>query len=141
MPNLVVDASVAVKWYLEEPESAKARLLLDAGHVLLAPDLVLSEIANALWKANRSGRVSAEMVGEALAGAPRLFDILVETQSLLVEAAQIAMKLGHPVYDCVDVVASTRLRAPLVTSDAKLVTKLAGTPDASNVVLLADWKP
>jgi predicted nucleic acid-binding protein len=44
----VVDASVALKWALEEPGSDRARLLSSAR--LEAPDLLPIECANVLWK-------------------------------------------------------------------------------------------
>ncbi len=44
-----------------------------------------------------------------------------------------------PIYDCVYVVASRRIGARLITADSKLIAKLAGTPDGSNIVHLADW--
>jgi predicted nucleic acid-binding protein len=47
--TLVVDASVAVKWVVEEPRTEEA-LLLRATSRLLAPDLLVAECANILWK-------------------------------------------------------------------------------------------
>ena len=48
MTRYVIDASVAIKWYLPEPDDDKARLLLVGGHDLLAPDLMLIEVSNIL---------------------------------------------------------------------------------------------
>ena len=56
--RLVVDASVAVKWLLEEEYSADARRLLEQGHELYAPRLLASEIGNSLWKNVRTGNWS-----------------------------------------------------------------------------------
>jgi predicted nucleic acid-binding protein len=51
----VLDASVALKWVLNEPDAAKARPLRDdfrnAVHELIAPDSFTLEIAHALTKA------------------------------------------------------------------------------------------
>jgi hypothetical protein len=41
---------------------------------------------------------------------------------------------------CVVVVASRRTGASLVTPDEKLIAKLAGSPDAANIIHTADWK-
>jgi predicted nucleic acid-binding protein len=50
----VIDASVALKWFLTEEESNGADVLFEAflkGRTdLLAPDVLLLEVANALWK-------------------------------------------------------------------------------------------
>ncbi|MGO9268535.1 MAG: type II toxin-antitoxin system VapC family toxin [Candidatus Binataceae bacterium] len=52
--GVVVDASLAIKWVLEEPHSAEAGALLngwaEAGNTLLAPALFLYEVANVLTK-------------------------------------------------------------------------------------------
>jgi predicted nucleic acid-binding protein len=44
--RLVIDASVAVKWVVPEPESDRAEALLD--HPLVGPDLLFAECANVL---------------------------------------------------------------------------------------------
>jgi predicted nucleic acid-binding protein len=50
----VVDASVVLKWFLPEPDSAAADFLLEKflndEVELVAPDLILVEAASALWK-------------------------------------------------------------------------------------------
>ena len=50
MTTLVIDASVAIKWFLPERYSINAIRLLDAGHELVAPDLVFPECGNVLRK-------------------------------------------------------------------------------------------
>jgi predicted nucleic acid-binding protein len=54
---VVVDASVAIKWFIQEPDRTAARLLLEPDKRLLAPELLVAEVANAIWK--RSSRVRA----------------------------------------------------------------------------------
>src|SRR5688500_4615632 len=44
--RLVVDASVAVKWYVPEPDNQRAFTILSSGSRLLAPDLLISEVGN-----------------------------------------------------------------------------------------------
>ena len=56
---LVVDASIAVKWVLPEPDSERARALILRGD-LTAPDLLRLEVANALWKQARRGAITPE---------------------------------------------------------------------------------
>jgi len=48
--KFVADASVVIKWYVPEPGSAKVPALLGGGNVLIAPDLLVPELANILWK-------------------------------------------------------------------------------------------
>ena len=42
--KLVVDASVAVNWYVPEVGSAQAAALLDSDAELLAPDLLVAHV-------------------------------------------------------------------------------------------------
>lgn len=57
---IVVDASLGVKWVLDEPYSAQARTLLAFWNrevtALLAPALFEDEVANALFQVMRRGR-------------------------------------------------------------------------------------
>jgi predicted nucleic acid-binding protein len=55
---IVVDASVAVKWFVKEDGHEAALGLLAHAH-LSAPDLVFAETANVLWKKLRRNRLRA----------------------------------------------------------------------------------
>lgn len=60
MKRVVVDASVAVKWFLPEIHGEAAARLLEGRHVLLAPDLLFPEVGNVLWKRVSRGELSEE---------------------------------------------------------------------------------
>ena len=70
MSSVVVDASIAVKWVLDEPDSARARALLGAwasqGVVLLAPALLAYELANILRQQNRRNILTLDEAREGL---------------------------------------------------------------------------
>ena len=55
----VVDSNVAIKWVLNEPDSAKALAIrldfVNQVHELLAPDVFPIEVAHALSRAERKG--------------------------------------------------------------------------------------
>jgi predicted nucleic acid-binding protein len=46
---LVVDASVALKWVLQEPDNLLAEALLSSAEELFVPELWLHQAANVLW--------------------------------------------------------------------------------------------
>ena len=72
MSKLVVDASVAAKWLVTEPLSDKALDVLGSSDEY-APDLLLAEVGNILWKKARRGEVSpseARRIAGALVAAP-----------------------------------------------------------------------
>ncbi|MCJ8283045.1 MAG: type II toxin-antitoxin system VapC family toxin [Rivularia sp. ALOHA_DT_140] len=60
MSSYVVDASVAIKWFLPQVYADNARLLLTNNHNLLVPDLIFPEVGNILWKEVRFGLATAE---------------------------------------------------------------------------------
>ena len=118
--SLIVDASIAVKWVVEEPGSAAARALLSNGERLIAPDLVLAEIGNAVRKKLSHGIIPREQAVLAARTAERAFDHLVPTRLLAFSAIELALDLNHPVYDCFYLVLAARERLPLITADDRL---------------------
>ena len=116
--SLIVDASVAVKWVAEEPGSAKARDLIGSGQRLLAPDLVLVEVGNALRKKLARGVQMVE----------RAFDELFPARPLVHAAIRLALDLRHPVYDCVYLALAAREGLAVFTADERLfrVARSAG---------------
>ena len=65
--TLVVDASVALKWVLEEPDSHLAQALTEGEEEVLVPDFWLNEAANVCWLQVRKGKWSADEAREGLA--------------------------------------------------------------------------
>jgi predicted nucleic acid-binding protein len=119
MTLIVVDASVAFKWVVEEEGSDAAADL--ARHELWAPDLLRAECANALWAKARRGELDdAEVVerNDALATVPMT---LVGQQDLLADAVLLALELGHPVYDCLYLALAVQRDTYVVTADRRLL--------------------
>jgi predicted nucleic acid-binding protein len=137
--QVVVDSCVAVKWVVREEDSDKAIELLSRDLQLIAPDFVLLEIANVLWKNVKRGLLAADGASARLADVPGFFNKLVSTPELVMDAFALGDAIDVPVYDCAYVVAARRAGARLVTADSKLVAKLAGTADADRIVHLSSW--
>jgi predicted nucleic acid-binding protein len=119
----VVDASIALKWVVEETGTADALVLRQRAR-LIAPDLLLAECANILWKKVRRDELSkdeAVLAARLLEGA----DIeLVPTRSLLDSATSIAIDLDHPAYDCMYMALAAASGCRFVTVDDRLLRKL-----------------
>ena len=62
--TIVIDASVALKWVLDEPGTEAADALRDRR--LIAPALWFVEAANALWRGAKIGQLVSDEVGELL---------------------------------------------------------------------------
>ena len=140
--TLIVDASVALKWFLDdEPHAPTARALLDTSEPLLAPDLILAEVCNAAWLGMRADRLSqtqAEMIARSL---PALFQMLVSGATLAERAVMIASQLNHPVYDCFYLALSEGRDLILVTADARLLRKIRNTIWMGRTRSLAGYGP
>lgn len=136
----VVDSGVCVKWLIKEEHSEKAIGLLSSNLELVAPDIVLVQAANVLWKTAKRGLLTPQQAEARLTDLPSFFGRLLPMFDLAPEALALGMAINVPIYDCVYVVASRRAGASLVTADSKLMANLAGTSDHSSVIHIADWK-
>ena len=124
---LVVDCSVAVKWFLEEPGDREALALLRAGERLVAPELIVAEIVNVLWKRLTSGAIEPSQAADVPRELPRLFAELCSLATLAERALAIAEELRHPAYDCFYLALAEARDARLVTADRRFAERLAGT--------------
>lgn len=129
--TLVIDASVAVKWVLDEA-GADAAFALQT-QPLTAPALWLVEAGNALWKRVSRGELSPEGADirlAALGGSP-VMTTPVELD--LAAALSLATALNHPIYDCLYLAAAIREDAVTVTDDARFLRAVSGTAYAGRV--------
>ncbi|HEX4643221.1 MAG TPA: type II toxin-antitoxin system VapC family toxin [Candidatus Acidoferrales bacterium] len=132
MNLVVVDASVGAKWFLPEKDETltdKAVGLLeryDAAEIrFVVPDLFYVEIASAIWKAVRVGRVSRAFGDQALALLIHRQFPSVPSPKLLDRAFQIAADYRRTVYECLYVSLAIDSQATLITADERLANALA----------------
>lgn len=129
-PQVVIDASVAVKWLHEEAKTNKALHLLDkitSGTVVaIVPDLIMYEVTNALVRG----------IGKPLAEANDAVDLLLEipwqviapAPTILKDAIQLAVNQPKlSIYDAIYVAIASHYEATVITDDQKL-HKLVGAP-------------
>ena len=76
---LVVDASVAVKWFLDEPGDREARTLVEGIEPLIAPELIVAEVLNAIWKRLMAGEADTRQGPHVALALPR---VLAQIHSL-----------------------------------------------------------
>jgi predicted nucleic acid-binding protein len=123
MSRLVVDSSVAIKWFVDEDESEDA-LRLRNRHQLVAPDLLVAECVNAFWKKARRGELTAEEAVLACQSLARTGVVLQDMSELAATAGTLAIAFDHPAYDCFFLALSATEGLPYVTSDLRFVRKL-----------------
>jgi predicted nucleic acid-binding protein len=140
--DYVIDATIAVKWVVPEPGQERALALrrLD----LAAPELLVPECANMIWKKHRRGELSDEEARTALSvlgqATVRLFPMFTDLRA----ATELAIALGHPAYDCFYLALAERTRRILVTADKRLigvVERWAPQRFAGRVISLDDLGP
>ena len=135
--TLVIDASVAFKWFAAEVDRDKALALLGGGETLIAPDLVVSEVLSALWKAARIGFMTERQAHESLQPLERAFGRLVPSLTLAKRAAKVAFSLDYPVYDAFYIALAEQERCAMITADERLLRKIRGTGFSKQVRKLA----
>jgi predicted nucleic acid-binding protein len=124
----VLDSSIAVKWVIAEADTPAAVQLRDdfvgGVHELISPDCFPLEVAHAIVKAERQGRIKA---GD---GALFLTDILTTlpdlrpSMPLLARAFMTATAARMGVYDCLYVALAEQEQCDLVTADDRLIRNL-----------------
>jgi predicted nucleic acid-binding protein len=134
---LVVDASVAVEWLFDEPDSDLAKSLKDRR--LLAPDLLLLECCSVIWRNLASGRLAPDAVPEALAILRTAPVRLRGPELLLDEILRYATLLRHPVYDCAYLALAVVNDLRVVTADRRFARAVKADDGlARHIVLLGD---
>jgi predicted nucleic acid-binding protein len=128
---IVVDASLGVKWFLDEAGSDDAlAVLIEHRSNIIAPDLFAVEVAAALVREINAQRDEDARYGWELARLMALFEsdavALRRAEPKLVgHAAEIAIEIGHPLKDCVYLALAVKEGCDLVTCDARFAAKAA----------------
>jgi predicted nucleic acid-binding protein len=131
-PRLVLDASVAVKWYLNDEDHAQ-----EAAHVLtaytasavtlLAPDHIRYEVASALRNAVRVKRLTGEIARRDITNFLELHIQTVESDSLIRAAFDYALHYDCALYDGLYLALADMAQCPLIHADRRLHNTLAGS--------------
>ena len=135
--RLVVDASIAVKWLVEEENSEAADNILDGRHELHAPRLMVSEVGNTLWRKAKMGEIERSLAGALAAAIPEMGVHWSDDEAISADAVRLAVALDRSVYDCVYLALANRIGATLVTADERFANALAGTEHGGAVVTLS----
>jgi predicted nucleic acid-binding protein len=124
---LVVDASVAVKWFIPECGSIEAIKLLDGRHQLFAPDIIRPEVGNILWKLYTRRLLTGDEASQIIENFLSLPMEICSSESLLASAFEIASVAGRTVYDSLYLALAVERNAVVVTADQRMVNALKNT--------------
>ena len=121
---LVIDASIAIKWYLPEIHAGAALQYLDESLTLLVPELFYTEFGNILWKKCRVGEISIAEAHGILDEIGRVPLQQHDIHSILKPAFELATVHNSSVYDCVYLALAVTGGCQMVTADRKLFDKI-----------------
>lgn len=134
----VVDASVAVKWFVRENLQTMAMRLLDDAPRLHAPDWIVHEVSHAAFKKWRDREIGSEQAMAMVRALPGFMTRLHRSVDFSDRALAIAMVLGHPVYDCLYIACAEAIDGTVVTADKRLQNAVEDTGFAPLVRHLED---
>lgn len=139
---MVLDACVAVKWLVPEADSEKAQDVLSGWNQglidLVAPALLLAEVANVLWKKAQRKEIDSGHAALLFKDFRLLSLPLVPVEPLVVHALDFSFLYKHSVYDCIYVALAARERCILLTADEKLFRTFR-LPVRRMIRLLKEW--
>ena len=140
--NFVVDAGVAVKWYVPEVHEADAKRFLSPVFTLHVPELFFPEFGNIIWKKARLLKTPeiSEAEGAAILELLEGVALTVHSMAQLLKAAfDLAMSAARPtVYDSYYLVLAKTLNCRFVTADQVFYESLNAGPFSPYLLWVTD---
>jgi predicted nucleic acid-binding protein len=118
--RLILDASGAIEVVLDRGKAKLFTRALEEAEEVLAPDLLVAEVVNTVWKYHRFENLSATACDRAIELAIGLVDVLVSCAELHREAFLLARVARRPAYDMFYLALARREDGILLTADAAL---------------------
>jgi predicted nucleic acid-binding protein len=122
--KIVVDASVAIKWFLRENLNEEADRLLGGDYRIIAPDFILLEAANIVWKKIMRDELDERDCDFILNGLKGFLSELHPFESLIDRTQKLANQLKHPIYDCLYLAVACENNAAVVTADRRFYDRV-----------------
>jgi predicted nucleic acid-binding protein len=138
MSVFVVDASVAIKWFVPEIHASDALRLRNPSYALHAPALFDAEMANIVWKKLQRGELTQADADDIAKALPNLPIVRHPILPLLTAAFDFACQTRRSVYDSLYIALAAQWGSKLVTADRHLVNALNSTPHSSVICWVED---
>ena len=135
----VVDASVVAKWYFQEEHSDRADALLEQSNEILAPDILLVEVAALAWQRARRGEINEATADRIVAELRKVPLDLRPTAELVSAALPLALQKGITLFDGFYIALAVQSGCPLITADRHLYDALRTDPLAEHALWIGDF--
>jgi predicted nucleic acid-binding protein len=142
--NLIIDASVLIKFFVPEVLSSKAEQLLarveDGSVRLFAPDLIYAEAGNTLWKKHRLKELSRseiDKITDLIISIPLKVEL---SKALFPLAIDIAIAYQVTVYDALYLSMAKVYETQMLTADKKLFDMTARTNLKKSMMWLGGYE-
>lgn len=126
MNQIIIDANVIVKWFIEEEGSDKARILqkryIEGEIELIIPSLLFFEVLNALKYSKLFNQVELNDAGESLENYG--FTVIAIKKKIRESMVKIAVEHDMSIYDASYIGLSIIVGCVLITADEKIIKKL-----------------
>lgn len=141
MRRIVIDASVALKWYLADEEHSQKALGLLEKYIsneleMLAPSLLEYEVINGLVIAKKRGRIQEDKILMAIDGFISL-ELKLKNLSLYYPQVIHYCKVSRSTYDASYLALADQEKIPLITADKDLFN--AVKKDLKWIIWLGDF--
>jgi predicted nucleic acid-binding protein len=136
---VVVDPGVAIKWFVEEPLRPQARSLLVNRHELIAPDILISGVAELARQKATNSEIATEQAASIVRNIalPAFISAFVESPRLRNRAFALALQCGRPVHDCFYAACAEATSTALISTDEAFLQALQAEGVALRGVSLA----
>ena len=119
---MIIDASVLLSAFFPDEAQAQAQAVLrrhaEGRERLKAPTLIVYEVTNAVWQAERRGRISSAQADEIVRATAGLDVELLPLQ--WGESLPLARRFARSAYDAAYLTVAERQGEPLITADERL---------------------
>lgn len=138
MSTYTVDACVAAKWFFPEVHTDAAVKLLKNQHDLIAPELIHAEVANIVWKKQRTKEIDAEVARDAIKTFSQFVIEKVRHRNIIHAALDLAMAYDRTVYDSLYLATAIYTDSTLVTADKKFYNAINRSDYAEKIMWIED---
>ena len=124
--NIIIDASVIVKWYIDENDSDKAEIIkeqfINEKINIIIPTLLNFEVLNALKYSKLFDLDELNSVGESIENYG--FNIIMIRDEIREKMIEFAINHNISIYDASYIALAEKFNTQLITADEKIVKKL-----------------